>query len=211
MTPDVWWHRWPWGAAVQQRSWRSSPGCGALCRAGLNRGGGAALQSNRVCALCHQCSWHSCGSRSCSWSISDLPAESCCVNPEQLWLLLLQSKAGEGREPGLPQGTVTTACNSLQLLAVQIPTAAGTHLCNFSPWKAESLSGQKWQTRSDSVGYVGEKPRFLLSLQHLTVPLGLGLQTRPALAGNASCVLPLQPQSAAGSNGIQVMLALLGL
>lgn len=52
---------------------------------------------------------------------------------EQVWHLLLKSKAGEGKEPAFPQGTITTTCNSLQLLAVQIPTAAGTHLGYLLP------------------------------------------------------------------------------
>lgn len=50
---------------------------------------------------------------------------------EQVGQPLLQGEAGKRSEQAFPQATISTSCNSLQLLAIQIPNAAGNHICNF--------------------------------------------------------------------------------
>lgn len=183
----------PWGAAAQQAGefWacavRGASGAGqgpvqGLTRAGLpsRRGGGAALQRKGLCALLwHECSWAQLWQQEMLLvHQADASWKSCCVKHlQQVWHLSLQSKAGEGREPPVPQGTVTATCNSWQCLAVQYPlllaptfVTSYLEMCKGPALPLESrvtfwwnMAKQKWLCRL----WEGEKPRFLLSLQHL--------------------------------------------
>lgn len=194
------------------------PGMQQFCRGGggalvpvLSGGNSGAGQEGDLCPCVTSAVRHSCGSGRCSWYISQMAAERVAV-----WSPLSGSgtcysrakhvSAGSQRSLGI--FTILTVHNSFfvckypQLLA---PTFVTSYLemcfcsgarAQLSPWKAESLSDEKWQTRSDSVGYVkGKKAGSCSPCSPLQGPAcspwtGLGKPGQPWLFGNASCVLP---------------------
>lgn len=212
-------------AAVLQRRCSSSPGCGVLLPVLSGGNSGARqgpVQDREVqelpcrgkgsVPLCHQCSQaqHSCGSRQCSWYINEMPAGRVAV-----WSLLSRSGTCYSRAKQVSTGSQRShkeylliihsslfVCKYPLLLA---PTCVTFYLemcfcsgarAQHSPWKAESLSVKNSKAEVCCRVCEGEKPRFLLSLQHLAGHCcspwtGVGKAGQPWLFGNASCVLPL--------------------
>lgn len=155
---------------------------------------------------------HSCGSRDapgtsvqlkellCEASWADLalvtPEQSrwvqgASVLKEYLLLLLVHSSCFVCKYPLLLAPTSVTS-----YLEMCFCWGARAQL---SPWKAESHSGEKWQTRSDSVCYVRGKNAGSCSPCSTSQGTacspwpGVGEPGQPWLFGNASCVLPHPP------------------
>lgn len=104
-------------AAVLQRRGSSSPGCGVFFP--VLSGGDSGARQGPVQGLSRTGRWRSCPAeekdlcpcvtRKCSWYISEMPAGRVAVWSllSRSGHLLLQSKAGEYREPVFPQGIFT--------------------------------------------------------------------------------------------------------
>lgn len=162
--------------------------------------------------LWHKCSWAQLWQQEMLLGHqSNASWKSCCVKSlEQVWHVLLQSKAGEGKEPVFPKGSITTSCNSLQLLAMQIPTTAGTYIGYFLPRNVIQLSckcpaltlesritfwwkmaNQKLLCMLDEGGSpVSCSPCSSLQGTACCPWTGGCKPGQPWLFGNASCVLP---------------------
>lgn len=170
----------------------------ALCRG--SAGHGSVPQ-------CHQCSQAQLWQQRCSWYIS--PAERVAVllalvTPEQSrWV-----QGASVLKEYLLLLLVHSSCFVCKYPLLLAPTSVTSYLemcfcwgarAQLSPWKAESHSGEKWQTRSDSVCYVrgknaGSCSPCSTSRGTACSPWpGVGEPGQPWLFGNASCVLPHPP------------------